>query len=57
MPHIDHGAETPNQRDKQRQIVEAARHVLARDGLAGLHRPGRGRGEPANQERDALLLP
>jgi AcrR family transcriptional regulator len=35
MPHIDHGAETPNQRDKQRQIVEAARRVLARDGLAG----------------------
>ena len=35
MPHIDHGAETPNQRDKQRQIVEAARCVLARDGLAG----------------------
>jgi AcrR family transcriptional regulator len=35
MPHVDHGAETPNQRDKQRQIVEAARRVLARDGLAG----------------------
>jgi AcrR family transcriptional regulator len=35
MPRIDHGAETPNQRDKQRQIVEAARRVLARDGLAG----------------------
>ena len=35
MPHVDHGTETPNQRDKQRQIVEAARRVLARDGLAG----------------------
>jgi AcrR family transcriptional regulator len=35
MPHIDHGAETPNQRDKRRQIIEAARRVLARDGLAG----------------------
>ena len=35
MPHVDHGAETPNQRDKQRQIIEAARRVLARDGLAG----------------------
>jgi AcrR family transcriptional regulator len=35
MPHVDHGAETPNQRVKQRQIIEAARRVLARDGLAG----------------------
>jgi AcrR family transcriptional regulator len=35
MPHVDHGAETPNQRGKQRQIIEAARRVLARDGLAG----------------------
>jgi AcrR family transcriptional regulator len=35
MPHVDHGAETPNQQGKQRQIIEAARNVLARDGLAG----------------------
>jgi AcrR family transcriptional regulator len=35
MPHVDHGAETPNQQGKQRQIIEAARRVLARDGLAG----------------------
>lgn len=34
MAHVDHGTETPNQRDKQRQIVEAARRVLAENGLA-----------------------
>lgn len=35
MAHITHGEATPNQRDKQRQIIDAAREVLARDGLAG----------------------
>lgn len=32
---VERGTETPNQREKQQQIVEATREVLARDGLAG----------------------
>lgn len=35
MVHIEHGAETPNQRRKQQQIIDAARGVLAGAGLAG----------------------
>lgn len=34
MPYMQAGAETPNQKDKQQQIIDAARIVLARDGLS-----------------------
>lgn len=35
MPHVEHGAETPNQQHKQQQIIEAAGELLASEGLAG----------------------
>ncbi|MFY9931027.1 MAG: TetR/AcrR family transcriptional regulator [Streptosporangiaceae bacterium] len=35
VAHIKHGTETPNQLGKQQQIIDAARDVLAREGLAG----------------------
>jgi AcrR family transcriptional regulator len=35
VAHIRHGTETPNQLGRQQQIIDAARDVLAREGLAG----------------------
>lgn len=35
MPYMQAGAETPNQKEKQQQIIDAARVVLAREGLGG----------------------